>query len=79
MYGPEDSLTSKHGITLLMNKFIASDEHVLWWGRTILVLETDVLLPGDEHFSAGHKRVKTHFRTSDTRSYSNFHTELMSR
>ena len=36
--------------------FIASDERVLCWGRTLLALER--VHPEDEHFSAGDERVE---------------------
>ena len=43
---------------LQKNMFIASDECVSWWGRTLLALESNAFHAGDEHFSAGDARVK---------------------
>ena len=70
-------------IILQTNMFITSDERVLCWGRTLLVLETNMFHAGDEHFSAGDKRVKkAHLSFSHTHTQlttSNFQTEFMSR
>ena len=35
-------------ITLQMNMFIASDKGVLYWGQTLLALQTKALCAGDE-------------------------------
>ena len=42
-------LTSEHNITLQTNDFIASDECVLCWRRTLMMLETNLLRAGDKH------------------------------
>ena len=40
------------------NAFIASDNRVLCWKRTLMILETDEFHTGDERFSAGDERVE---------------------
>ena len=48
-------------MTLQINKFTASDERVLCWGRTLLALETNAFNAGGEHFSTGDE----HFSAGD--------------
>ena len=45
-------------ITLPTNMFIVSDERILCWRRTLLMLEANAFHAGDEHFSAGHERIE---------------------
>ena len=45
-------------ITLQTNIFIASDECILCWGRTLLALETNAFCGGNKRFSAGGKHVE---------------------
>ena len=52
---------SKYDMTLQANRFvaIATDERVLCWRRTFLVLDAHAFRAGgDEHFSAGDEHVK---------------------
>ena len=58
-------------ITLPMNRFIASDEHVLCWGRVLLTLEANAFRAGDEYFSAGDERIE-----KARSSFSHTHTQL---
>ena len=45
-------------MTLQANMFIASDERILCWGRTLLALETNAFHAGNGHFSAGDERIE---------------------
>ena len=58
--------------------FIASDERVLCWGRTLLALKTNAFHAGDEHFSAGDAHVENAVRVSATHT-AIFRAEFMSR
>ena len=78
-------------IALPTNRFTASDERVLCWGRVLLTLEANEFRAGDEYFSAGDECIENVFdlqphtrtaslvyvRLQQVTSY--FHTEFMLR
>ena len=72
-------------ITLPTHMFIASDECILGWGRTLLTLEANVFHAGDEHFSAGlepTEPARSSFSHTHTQLFvptSEFQAEFMSR
>ena len=49
-----------------MNRFIASDERVLCWGRILLMLEAYALRAGDEYFRAVDECIETRVQASAT-------------
>ena len=51
--------------------FIASDESILYWGRTLLALKANTFLAGDEHFSTEDEHVE-----NAPSSFSHTHTQL---
>ena len=54
--------------------FIASDEHVLCWGRTLPALKTNAFHDGDEHFNAVDERVERRVQASTTHTHTHTHT-----
>ena len=64
-------------ITLLMNRFIASDERVLCLGRALLTLEENLFSAGDKYFSAGDERTENaHLSFSQTHTASLVYARL---
>ena len=59
--------------------FIASDEHILCWGRALLMLEVNTFRAGDEHFSTGDdciENVHSSFSHTHTASYQRFTSRI---
>ena len=65
-------------ITLYTNTFIASNECVLCWGRTLLALEMNVFHAGNEHFSTGDERVENVRLSFSHNTHTHTHTHTHS-
>ena len=64
-------------MTLQTNSFITivTNERVLCWRRTFLVLDMHAFRSGgDEHFNAGDEHIKTGVQTSVTYTHTHTHT-----